>query len=317
MKVITGGAGFIGSNILRQLNNNSIEDILIVDDLTDGKKITNLSGCNFLDYIDLDNFIKELEINKTLAKNIDVIFHQGACSSTTEWNGKYLMANNYEYSKKLLHFCHENITQFIYASSASVYGHGLNGFEEKRDNEDPINMYAFSKFQFDQYVRNNFKNFDNQIVGLRYFNVYGPGESLKGNQASAIYHFINQIIKSDEINLFKASDGYDDGEQLRDFIHVNDCSAINFWFYKNFQHKGIFNVGTGNAVSFNDIANCIINIHGKGKINYIEFPDGLKEAYQSYTQSDDRKLRSIYNKKFTSLEDGIKKYYQSFINKQR
>lgn len=313
MKVVTGGAGFIGSNLVKKLNDNDCKDILIVDDLTDGKKIKNLAGLDFVDFINIEDFLIEISSSKSLKDNIEVIFHQGACSSTTEWNGKYLMSNNYEYSKKLLHFSSEHNIQFIYASSASVYGDGINGFSENRLNENPINMYAFSKFQFDQYVRDKFSTLKNQIIGLRYFNVYGPGESLKGGQASAIYHFISQAMSKNEISLFGESDGYKSGEQMRDFIHVDDCVDINLWFFKNPNVSGIYNVGTGKASSFNKIANCILDIHGSGSIKYINFPDGLKDFYQSFTEADNKNLLSNYKKDFISIEDGVRNYY-SYMN---
>ena len=285
MIVVTGGAGFIGSNIVKGLNDRGIKDIIVVDDLTHGYKMHNLSDLDFTDYIDADEFLHYLTSNKSSDK-ISAIFHEGACSSTDEWDGKYLMKNNFGYSRSLLEWSNENNTQFIYASSASVYGIGINGFKELRKCEHPINMYAFSKFQFDQYVRASKKKIKTQVVGLRYFNVYGPRESFKGSQSSTAFHFHNQINKDGFLKLFKGTDGYADGEQMRDFIYVKDCVKVNLWLLDNIGISGIFNVGTGEARTFNDMGNAVIASMGKGEISYIEFPKHLEGSYQNYTQAD-------------------------------
>jgi len=313
MIIVTGGAGFIGSNLISLLNEHNYHNIILVDDLSNGHQIRNIIDLKLDDYIDKDSFIYNLE----KFKNVQAIFHLGACSATTEWNGKYLMENNYEYSKSLLNFSLKNKIQFIYASSASVYGLGLKGFDEKNACELPINAYAYSKFLFDQYVRRKLKHSKNsQVIGLRYFNVYGPKENHKGDMASPMHHFRNQCIRDNECRLFEGTDGFSDGEQKRDFIYVNDCNDIALWFFKknDVSINGIYNVGTGNARTFNDVANNIIewvkkNSEQKPVKRFIAFPDHLKKSYQSFTQANIDKLRLAgYDGKFTSLEDGISQY---------
>tara|TARA_B100001063_G_C16743310_1_gene546021 strand:+ start:820 stop:1776 length:957 start_codon:yes stop_codon:yes gene_type:complete len=314
MIIVTGGAGFIGSNIVHGLNDRGIKDIMIVDDLTQGQKMHNLSDLDFIDYIDVDEFLNFLS-NKKSSNDIKAIFHQGACSSTDEWDGKYLMRNNFSYSKSLLEWSNENNTQFIYASSASVYGNGTNGFRESRECEHPINMYAFSKFQFDQYVRAKQKKIKTQVAGLRYFNVYGPRENFKGSQSSTAFHFYNQVNKDGLLKLFKGTDGYIDGMQMRDFIYVKDCIKVNLWLLDNPNISGTFNVGTGEARTFNDMGNAVIASMGKGKIEYIEFPKHLEGSYQNYTQADMSALRRVgYKDSFFKLEDGVADYIK-YLNK--
>ncbi len=315
MIIVTGGAGFIGSNLIRLLNDHGYKDIILVDDLTNGYQIRNLTDLKLFDYIDKDSFINKLEE----FKDIKAIFHLGACSATTEWNGKYLMENNYEYSKLLLNFSIKNNIQFIYASSASVYGLGLNGFDEKESCELPINAYAYSKLLFDQHVRRQIKDLANsQVVGLRYFNVYGPRENHKGDMASPMYHFSSQCINDNECRLFKGTDGFLDGEQKRDFIFVEDCNNIALWFLEqnDVSVNGIYNVGTGEARTFNDVAKNIIKwFEATHKVmpqqKFIEFPEHLKGSYQNFTEANINKLRTAgYKDKFTSLEDGISSYME-------
>ncbi|MEE8287920.1 MAG: ADP-glyceromanno-heptose 6-epimerase [Nitrosomonadaceae bacterium] len=306
MIVVTGAAGFIGSNIVKALNERGHSDVLAVDDLTDGRKMFNLADCEIMDYLDKEQFIDAITSGGFNA-NIEVIFHQGACSNTTEWDGIFMMDNNYEYSKNLLHFSLNNKTQFIYASSASVYG-GSSEFVETREYENPLNMYAYSKFLFDQYVRRIGKS-DSQIAGLRYFNVYGPREQHKGGMASVAFHFNNQINTSGTCNLFEGHDGYENGQQQRDFIFVEDAVKVNLWLWDNPQISDIFNCGTGRCQSFNDVANAVINYHNKGQIEYIPFPDALKGAYQSYTQADISKLRDAgYSQPFKTVDQAIPEY---------
>lgn len=318
MLVVTGGAGMIGSNLICSLNKIGRKDIIVVDNLKDGKKVKNICDLDFYDFIDKENFINYLNKPNPFPK-IEAIFHQGACSSTTEWDGRYIMQNNFEYSKELLNWSQENSSQFIYASSASVYGNGRKGFQPIRECELPINMYAFSKFQFDQYFRAIKKDTSSQVVGLRYFNVYGPRETHKESMASTAFHFNNQILSSNKCRLFKGQDGYRNGEQKRDFIYVEDCVSVNIWFLKNPEVSGIFNVGTGKAQSFNNMANEVINWHKiKNKkeysIEYIEFPKDLIGSYQNYTQADLTNLRKVgYQKEFHDLSSGIKKYLD-FLN---
>ncbi|QLE87515.1 ADP-glyceromanno-heptose 6-epimerase [Shewanella sp. Scap07] len=305
MIVVTGAAGFIGSNLVKALNDMGRNDILAVDDLTDGTKMFNLADCEVADYLDKDQFLQQIEAGQ-FDGQLEVIFHQGACSSTTEWDGKFMMSNNYEYSKTLLHFCDRNQCQYIYASSASVYG-GSEKFVEQREFEKPLNVYAYSKFLFDQYVRQQQLNC--QVAGLRYFNVYGPREQHKGGMASVAFHFNNQIKANDICRLFEGVDGFEHGQQLRDFVYVEDVVKVNIWLWQNPKISGIYNCGTGQAQSFNDVANAVIGYHGKGKIEYIPFPDKLKGAYQSYTQADLTQLRQAgYSAEFKSVEQAVPEY---------
>jgi ADP-L-glycero-D-manno-heptose 6-epimerase len=313
MMIVTGGAGFIGSNIVAALNKIGETNILVVDNLTNGRKMRNLADLNILDYMDRDDFLANIRSGYDFGK-IKAVFHEGACSSTTEWDGKFIMRNNFEYSKTLLNWCQENGAQYIYASSASVYGSGKKGFVENRQYEHPINMYAYSKFQFDQYVRSIINKTKCQIAGFRYFNVYGPKETHKGNMSSVAFHFNNQILASGKAKLFEGIDGYKNGEQKRDFIYVEDCADINLWFLEHPDKSGIFNIGTGKAKSFNDVAMAVLKWHGSGEIEYIPFPDSLKGAYQSFTEADISALRAIgYNKSFISVEEGVTKYL-SWLN---
>lgn len=308
MIIVTGGAGFIGSNIVKTLNQQGRTDIIIVDDLSDGTKFRNIADCDIADYWDKDDFLNRVQTNTELPDNIEVIFHEGACSSTTEWDGKFMMQNNYEFSKTLLHYCLDHSIAFIYASSAATYG-DTKQFTESREYESPLNVYGYSKWQFDQYIRN--LNLDNasQVVGLRYFNVYGPREQHKGSMASVAFHLHNQLLKGENPKLFEGCDGYDNGGQLRDFIYIADIVAVNLWLFAHPEVNGIFNVGTGKAQSFKDIANAVIDFHQKGEIEYIPFPDHLKGSYQSYTQADMTKLRATgYDAPFKTVQEGVALY---------
>jgi len=315
--VVTGGAGFIGSNLVRGLNERGEDDILVVDDLTDSAKIGNLSGCRFADYLDKDDFLARVEQRELPAPRI--IFHQGACSDTMEADGKYMMRVNYEYSKALLHYAMDKGIPFIYASSASVYGAGPV-FTEHPANEDALNAYAFSKLQFDRYVRRVLPEAASQIVGLRYFNVYGPREAHKGRMASVARLFYHQYRSDGRIRLFLGSGGYGDGEQERDFVWVGDTVAVNLHFMDHPDVSGLFNVGTGTSRPFNDVALAVINAsetapvsleraRDDAKITYIPFPEGLRDKYQSYTRADIDALRNAgYEQPFTSIEEGIGEY---------
>ena len=305
MIVVTGAAGFIGSNLVMGLNARGVSDILAVDDLTDGTKFRNLAEATIADYMDKDEFLGRVEQNQL--PPIAAVFHQGACSTTTEWNGRFMMDVNYRYSKLLLHFCNARRIPFLYASSASVYGMGKQGFREEAACERPLNMYAYSKFAFDQHVRR--QQFEAQVVGLRYFNVYGPREQHKGGMASTAFHFNNQLRQDGECRLFCGSDGYGDGEQRRDFIHVDDVVAMNLWFWEHPDKSGIFNCGTGRAQPFNDVARAVMAWHGRGAIRYVPFPDTLVGRYQSFTEADVSRLRTAgYDREFLTVEQGVKRY---------
>jgi ADP-L-glycero-D-manno-heptose 6-epimerase len=308
MIVVTGGAGFIGSNLIQGLNQAGYEDILVVDDLTDGRKFTNLVEAKISDYMDKHQFLTQLH-NENLP-TISAIFHQGACSSTTEWDGRYMLENNYEYSKQLLHFCARQQCAFIYASSAAVYGN-CRQFTVEPANERPLNVYGYSKLLFDQYVRKWSKVAKHQVVGLRYFNVYGPQEQHKAKMASVAFHLNQQLLDSGIMQLFQGCDGYADGEQQRDFIYVEDVVKVNLWLLKNPQLSGIFNLGTGQAQTFNAIANSVLAWHKQGTIHYIPFPDKLRGRYQSFTQADIGALRAAgYSEKFKTVEQGVWAYLQ-------
>lgn len=317
MYMVTGGAGFIGSNLVRALIDRGCDDIVVVDDLEDGHKFTNIANLSIADYIDKDDFLERLNTDTAFAKGIKAIFHQGACSATTEWDGRYMMKNNYEYSQILLHHCLENKIPYIYASSAAVYG-GSSSFVEDPLFEDPLNVYGYSKLQFDRYVRRVAPHPDSQVVGLRYFNVYGPREQHKGSMASVAFHLNNQVLEDGEARLFTGTDGYGDGEQQRDFVYVDDVCKVNLWFLDNPGVSGIFNCGTGNAQTFNDVATAVVTWHGKGKIRYIPFPDHLKGAYQSYTQADLSQLRKAgCDVEFRPVEEGVRDYLDQLCGPQQ
>lgn len=311
MYIVTGGAGFIGSNLVKALNKKGINDIIVVDDLTDGAKYKNIVDCNIKDYIDKDVLLTKIQDSKFI-KQVKIIFHQGACSTTTEWDGRYMMNNNYEYSKDLFHCCISTEIPFIYASSAAVYGL-TDTFVEEPKHESPLNVYGYSKLQFDRYVRQYLPTLKSQVVGLRYFNVFGPGEYHKGSMASVIFHFYKQLLAQGVMKLFAANDNYDNGEQRRDFIYVNDIVDVILWFADNKHAKGIYNVGTGKSRSFNDVAAAVLNYHGSGKIEYIPFPDHLKGHYQSFTEADITLLKNAgYQQAFTSLENAVEDYLKQF-----
>ena len=315
MIVVTGGSGFIGSNLIRALNERGLDNILLVDNLANGHKILNIADLNIADYMDKAEFLENINLPKFLNK-VSAVFHQGACSATTEWNGQYVMKNNYDYSKRLLHACITKNIAFIYASSASVYGNGEQGFRVDRACEQPINMYAYSKFQFDQHVRSILPETKSPIVGLRYFNVYGPREQHKGAMSSTPFHFNQQVLEHQQVRLFAGCDGFSDGEQQRDFIHVDDVVAVNCWFLDHPDQRGIFNVGTGRAETFNTMAQAVIDWHKTGEIRYIPFPDHLKGAYQSYTQADISGLRAAgYEREFLSVQQGVT-HYLDWLNRR-
>ncbi len=310
MIIVTGGAGFIGANLVAALNARGRRDVFVVDNLSNGVKFRNLADCEILDYQDKEDFLRTVTAAGELAEPVDAVFHLGACSSTTEWDGRYMMRNNYEYSKALLHYCLERRVPFIYASSASVYGGG-KVFREDRELEAPLNVYGYSKFLFDQYVRRIMPSATSQIVGLRYFNVYGQREQHKGPMASVAYHFNSQIINNGRVRLFEGTDGYGNGEQRRDFVFVGDTCSVKLWFLDHPARSGIFNIGTGRSQSFNDVARAVIAWHGHGEIEYIPFPEQLQGRYQSFTQADINALRTAgYQEPFKTVEQGVHEYMQ-------
>lgn len=327
MYVVTGGVGFIGANTVRALNGRGTHDVVVVDDLRRGEKFENIVDCEIADYLDKRDFRDSVETGR-FRNRLKAVLHQGACSNTTEQDGRYMMDNNYEYSKVLLHFCQREKIPFVYASSASVYGAGPV-FCEARECEAPLNIYGFSKFLFDQYVRTILPRKTAQIVGLRYFNVYGEREQHKGRMASVAYQLLNQYRACGRVRLFRGSDGYKDGEQRRDFVSVEDVVDVNLFFLDNPDKSGIFNVGTGCSQSFNDVAvaviNCVRRAEGKrplslkqlqdqGIIEYIDFPDALKGKYQSFTEADISALRGTgFAKAFLSVEEGVERYLQKVL----
>jgi ADP-L-glycero-D-manno-heptose 6-epimerase len=331
MIIVTGGAGFIGANIVKGLNDSGRDDVIVVDNLEKGEKFLNLVDLEIADYIDKRVFIEMINGGEFNGE-VEAIFHLGACSDTMEYDGLYMMSNNYDYSKTLLHFCQQNKSAFIYASSASVYGTGPV-FRESPEFESPLNVYAYSKFQFDKYVRRMYDDRSAQIVGLRYFNVYGDREQHKGRMASVAFHFSNQYREAGYVKLFEGVDGYEDGAQLRDFVSVEDVVDLNLFLLKHPDVSGIFNVGTGRCQSFNDMAVASINrcrqeqaedaldlatLQQKKIIRYIDFPEALKGKYQSFTEADISALRAAgYTKDFLTVEEGVSRYVGRLIEKSR
>jgi ADP-L-glycero-D-manno-heptose 6-epimerase len=307
MIIVTGGAGFIGANLVAALNASTSEPVLVVDDLTNGHKFVNMTDLAIADYLDRDDFLARVRAGERFGE-VSAVFHQGACSTTTEWDGRYMLANNFEYSKTLLHYCDRHAIPFIYASSAAVYG-ASETFDESPANERPLNVYGYSKLLFDQYYRRRAASLSTQVAGLRYFNVYGPREQHKGSMASVAWHFNRQLRETGTVSLFQGNDGYADGEQRRDFVYVADVVAVNLWLLAHPDVSGVFNCGTGRSQTFNDVANAVIAQHGRGEIRYIPFPDHLRGAYQSFTEADLGALRAAgYDGEFRPVEAGIADY---------
>ncbi len=302
MIIVTGGAGFIGSNIVKALNDSGNTNILVVDDLKDGTKFVNLADLDIADYMDKDDFISSVMAGDSFG-NIEAVFHQGACSSTTEWDGNFMMDNNFHYAKALLHYCLDRHIPFLYASSAAIYGGREADFIEERQYEQPLNVYGYSKMLFDHYVRNLLPQAKTQVCGFRYFNVYGPREGHKGSMASVAYHLNEQILKGGNPKLFMGSENF-----KRDFIHVDDVVSVNLWCWKN-NISGIYNCGTGSAESFQAVADATLAWHKQGEIEYIPFPEKLKGYYQTFTQADLTRLRATgYHKPFMNVAEGVTAY---------
>lgn len=321
MIIVTGGAGFIGSNLVHELNQAGHRDILVVDNLApapnlSGPKFLNLLGAEFSDYMDKQEFRDAVKSGRIDGAKVQAILHQGACSNTLEDDGRYMMDNNFTYSKELLHFALEHGIPFVYASTAAVYGASTD-FTETPRNERPLNVYGYSKLVFDNYVRRRMPEMRSTVVGLRYFNVYGQREQHKGRMASVMHHFTKQLKETGVIRMFEGSGGYGNGEQRRDFVYVGDLARINMFFagllenQKNPQDlRAIVNAGTGEARTFKAVAEALMSVHGQGKIEYIPFPGDLKNRYQHFTQADIQGLRNAgYRESFTTLEDGVKKTF--------
>ena len=328
--VVTGAAGFIGSNLVRALNDRGVTRIFAVDDLEQGDKFVNLADCEISDYFDKAELARHLEQGK-LARQVKAVMHQGACSDTTERNGRYMLDVNYRYSVQLLEFCRAERVPLIYASSAAVYGDNAQ-CRESGECEAPLNVYGYSKMLFDRYLRNRWEEQTAQVVGLRYFNVYGAREQHKGRMASVAWHFFNQYVATGKVRLFEGSHGYANGEQRRDFVSVEDCVKVNLFFLDHPLVSGIFNVGTGRAQSFNDVAAAVVNsvsqargqasrtiaelVRG-GCVEYIPFPADLKGKYQAFTQADLDALRaSGYAAPFLSVEEGVKRYCSRLLHEK-
>ena len=325
LTVVTGAAGFIGSRLIAALNQAGITQILAVDNLENGAKANNLAALEIDDYLDKRDFLAQLETGR-LDGSLEAVLHQGACSDTMETDGRYMMDNNYACSKSMFDWCQAEEVPFIYASSAAVYGPGKE-FGETRENEEPLNVYAYSKYLFDEYVRKRIDERRAQVAGLRYFNVYGPNEAHKGRMASVAFHAFNQFRADGRVKLFVGSEGYGDGEQQRDFVHVDDVVAVNLWLLDNPDVSGIFNCGTGRAQTFNEVAAAVVNglsgsslsikeLADAGKIEYIPFPPQLAGKYQSYTQADLSRLREAgYEGSFRPVEEGVAGYLRELLKK--
>lgn len=326
MLIVTGGAGFIGSCVVRTLNDAGRDDIIVVDNIASTDKWKNLSNKKYIKYVHKDKFLAD-ELPSLTSQyggsshgNVEAIIHLGACSSTMERNFDYLHSNNFEYTKILWDYCAEYDIPFIYASSAATYGDGSHGFNDKADIDAlrPLNAYGYSKQLFDQWVEHQAKSFPIQHVGLKFFNVYGPNEYYKGSMASMVFHGFKQIKSEEKIKLFKSyRKEYPDGAQERDFVYVKDVCSVITWFLENGNISGLFNVGTGEARTFGELAHAIFyNLGIKQNIEYIDMPEGLREKYQYHTLAEIGKLREVgYKKEFFTLESGIRDYVMNYLDR--
>ena len=326
--VVTGAAGFIGANIVKGLNARGIDDIIVVDDLSQGDKFRNIADLKIADYVDLDDFYPNFE--EGYYGKVEAVFHEGACSDTMEQDGKYMMDNNYTLSCELFQTCQQQGTRLLYASSAATYG-GSETFREEPEFERPLNVYGYSKLLFDQRMRrelgNDFQKAKTQVVGFRYFNVYGPREQHKGRMASVAFHQFNQFRADGKVKLFGEYGGYAQGAQMRDFVFVDDVVAVNLWFFDHPGKNGVFNLGSGRAQPFNDVAVAVVNtlrglqgqaalpladIAAQGLIEYIPFPDALRGKYQCYTQADLGRLRAVgCDHRFADVQTGVSQYVKA------
>ncbi len=306
MLIVTGGAGFIGSNLVRELNRRGRTDLLVVDDLEQGHKYRNLADLVIQDYMDRSEFRTRIEAGQ-MKGSIEAILHNGACTDTMGTDGRRMLDHNFGDSKAILDFAISRRIPLVYASSAAIYGRS-RAFEVDPRNECPLNLYGWSKLVFDQHVRSRIAEAESTVVGLRYFNVYGPREQHKGRMMSVLHQLLAQLRSEGVCRLFEGTDGFAHGEQVRDFIFVDDIVDILLFFAEGPIRKGIYNAGTGEAHSFNAIARTLIHLLGQGRIDYIPFPENLRGHYQSYTQADIRALRAAgYDRPFTPLETGIQK----------
>jgi ADP-L-glycero-D-manno-heptose 6-epimerase len=327
--VVTGAAGMIGSNLVHGLNAIGIDDVIAVDDLTEGAKFRNLLGATISDYFDRNEFYDRFALGEL--GRIDAIFHEGACSDTMEHNGRYMLETNYRCSKDLLDYCQSQGTRLLYASSAATYGDSTV-FREAPEHERPLNVYGYSKLLFDNIVRRRLPTVRSQVAGFRYFNVYGPREQHKGRMASVAFHHFGQLRETGKVKLFGEYGGYVPGQQTRDFVFVDDVVAVNLWFLRHPERSGIFNVGSGKAQPFNDVAHATINAArtqrgeapltleqqvAQGLIEYIPFPEALVGKYQCHTQADLTSLRaSGCDVQFADVATGVRRYC-AWLNDQR
>lgn len=333
--VVTGAAGFIGSNIIHGLNARGVDDVIAVDDLRQGDKFRNLVDLRIADYVDQNDFYARFADGHY--GQVEAVFHEGACSDTMEPDGRYMMANNYTLSCDLFHACQKRGSRLIYASSAATYG-GSDAFREEPAFERPLNVYGYSKLLFDQRMRREcglqFERASSgrmtQVVGFRYFNVYGPREQHKGRMASVAYHQFNQFRAEGKVKLFGEYGGYGPGQQMRDFVYIDDVVAVNLWFFDHPKFCGIFNLGSGRAQPFNDIAITVVNtlrelqgeaqltqqeIVARGLIDYVPFPDALRGKYQCFTQADLGALRATgCDHAFADVQTGVARYVRSLAS---
>ena len=324
MYIVTGGAGFIGSNLVHELNANGINDILIVDNFANARKFQNLHGARYVDYLDKRDFRRAIRENALGIDKVEAILHQGACSNTLEDDGVYMMDNNFEYTKEVLFYSIYKGSPLVFASTAAVYGlSGPGRFTLTIENERPLNIYGFSKLAFDHYFRNQLSlgAIPTTAVGLRYFNVYGPREQHKGRMASVIHHFTKQMKDLGKVKLFGGTGGYEAGEQRRDFVYVRDLAKLNMFFAQIGPYapkpgqppkiyRGLANAGSGRARTFNDVAKSLMTVHGECPIEYIPFPADLEGRYQHFTEADLTALRELgYDGPMTELEAGITETY--------